>query len=466
MKKPSVSKSKKGAIFNILWLLIENPKNLKYFRQADIKNQLVEEFGINLDRKTIQDYLDILMDLNLPYELSHENNKGYYISNKIISDIEREIMLNSLFNLKAINLDSRINLFNFLTYDCGRTQKKEYYKIHNRHINSNLNDHFSLVENLEIIQKAIDEKRKITFEYLNYNKFGELMPTGRVYTTIPQKIRYVQGMYYLYNADNFWGNMYCGTKIKYMRNIKLGDYHDNPPFNEKYNFSFEVQIIYDWSIEFIVDHFDDYTLIRDKQKMKAIINTPYEFALDWCKKYAPFFIILNDEIKNTTIKDDLIIENINKQDELIFKIKSGIVDYHYQNPVTESSDYFTYMKGMYKLINFYLGNIGCKITSVKQNEKGRIFVCGGKINIYFWECCNENPSFNSQTFLVELENSYKMLKDSDFRKIMVIFFDDFTEEEQEKIKNIYNENPFIDIHDKFSRCNKSFFYKYLVFEVK
>ena len=49
---------------------------------------------------------------------------------------------------------------------------------------------------------------------------------------------------------------------------------------------------------------------------------------------------------------------------------------------------------------------------------------------------------------------------------MVIFFDDFTEEEQEKIKNIYNENPFIDIHDKFSRCNKSFFYKYLVFEVK
>ena len=75
MKKPGVSNSKKGAIFNILWLLIENPHKLDYFRQADIKNQLIEEFGINLDRKTIQDYLDILGELSL---LSTEDFRDWY----------------------------------------------------------------------------------------------------------------------------------------------------------------------------------------------------------------------------------------------------------------------------------------------------------------------------------------------------------------------------------------------------
>ena len=73
MKKPNISKSKKGAIFNILWLLIENPGKLEYFRQSDIKEQLIQEFGISLDRKTIQDYLEILTEIKLPYEISHEN---------------------------------------------------------------------------------------------------------------------------------------------------------------------------------------------------------------------------------------------------------------------------------------------------------------------------------------------------------------------------------------------------------
>ena len=32
MKKPKVSIAKKGAMFNILWLLVENPARLDYYR--------------------------------------------------------------------------------------------------------------------------------------------------------------------------------------------------------------------------------------------------------------------------------------------------------------------------------------------------------------------------------------------------------------------------------------------------
>ena len=43
-----------------------------------------------------------------------------------------------------------------------------------------------------------------------------------------------------------------------MRNIKLGEVCEVVKVHEKYNFTFEVQVIYDWAIEFIADNFDDY----------------------------------------------------------------------------------------------------------------------------------------------------------------------------------------------------------------
>lgn len=467
MKRPGVANSKKGAIFNILWLLVENPRNLKYFRQADIKKQLIEEFGIDIDRKTIQDYLNILTELKLPYELHHEANKGYYICNNMISDTEREILISSLYEQKALNLESRINLFNFLTNDCSKNRKIELYNLDKNNFfshNSNLNDHFSLVENLEIIQRAIEEKRMITFEYLNYNRYGELMTEGRIYTTVPLKTKFINGMFYLYNADNLWGNMYCGTKIKYMRNIKLGEVCEVVKVHEKYNFTFEVQVIYDWAIEFIADNFDDYQLIRNENSMKAIINTPYVLALDWCKRYAPFFIILDEGLRDAVLKDmKIVIDNFYNKDPLILKIKSAIVDFHYKNPVNENSKYDVYMKGLYKLIDFNLSNVGYVLDSnTGYYTNGIKNVC-----FDFLECSNANTNYVEGNLVSAIEKSYyKLKKKSDCKKIMVVFFDDVSEEEIAAIIKIVNCDPFIDVHDKFSTHNEAYFYKYLVFEVE
>lgn len=458
MKKPSVSKSKKGAIFNILWLLIENPKKLKYFRQVDIKNQLFEEFGIALDRKTIQDYLDILIELNLPFELSHENNKGYYISKGIISDREREILLHAFNELKGINQQIKNNLFNYLTYDCSREMKKHYFNKRDL-ISSNID--INIIENIEIIQKAIEEKRSISFEYLNFNRYGELMNDARTYKVIPQRIEYKNGMFYLYNAEKFWDNIYCGTKIKYMRNIKLGDYHNNPKLHEKYDFSFEVKIIYDWSIEFIVDHFDNYQIIRDKSSMKAEINAPYEFALDWCKKYAAFFIIDDKIMKNAILEDmKLLISYIEDKDEFILKIKSAIADYHYQNPLTESSSYSSYINGLYKQIDFYLDSLNYKLVKAddfKYYFNGLEDVCIS---------CVEKTESHPSDIVEAIASSYnKLITIKAKRKIIIVLYDDISEDEETRIKEILKIDTFINIQDKFSKCNASYFYKYSVIEI-
>lgn len=463
MVKPSVSKSKKGAIFNILWLLIENPKKFEYFRIVDIKNLLFEEFSIDLDRKTIQDYVDILIELNLPFKISHKHKHGYYVSKRMLSDTERDILINSLYGQKAINLDTKINIFNYITFDCEKRKRNEIF-INNDKCNSTMDSHYNLVENLEIIQRAIDEKRSITFEYLNYNHFGELMSDGRCYKVIPQRIKYIYGMYYLYNADNFWSNIYCGTKIKYMRNIKLGEYHNNPKLHEKFDYSFEVGVLYDWSIELIVDHFDDFKLVRDKNKMTAIINTPYEYALEWCKKYAQFFAINDEEIKEA-IRSDMsnLLANIDEKDELLHKIKAAIVDYHYKNPVNNTSIYEKYMHGLYKYIDFYLNNMCYK----KINDSNMNVYTNGNdnINIIYLECCESNKDYNNNILTI-VENAYNQLnKVKDNKRIMVIFYDELSKYQISKIEKILKVNNLINIHDRFSNCNKAFFYKYIVVEL-
>ena len=48
---------------------------------------------------------------------------------------------------------------------------------------------------------------------------------------------------------------------------------------------------------------------------------------------------------------------------------------------------------------------------------------------------------------------------------MVIFYNDVDDAEKEKIKELLKFDPFIDYRDKFSNCNKTYFYKYLVFEI-
>ena len=96
MKKPKVSIAKKGAMFNILWLLVENPARLDYYRVQDISEQLLNEFGIKLDYKTILDYLNTLMELELDIQIGHEYNKGYYVKKRIIDENERNVLFNAL----------------------------------------------------------------------------------------------------------------------------------------------------------------------------------------------------------------------------------------------------------------------------------------------------------------------------------------------------------------------------------
>lgn len=124
MKKPKISFSKKGAIINILWLLVENPNNRYRMRICDIKNDLLSEFGIELNEKTVKDYVDILQDLDFLVKIAHDTNKGYYVKERIIDDNERFMLVDLIKNSKDLNEETVKKLLILITFDLSIAERK------------------------------------------------------------------------------------------------------------------------------------------------------------------------------------------------------------------------------------------------------------------------------------------------------------------------------------------------------
>ena len=124
MKKPKISFSKKGAMINILWILVENPNNRYRMRICDIKNDLFSEFGIELNEKTVKDYVDILQDLDFLVKISHDSNKGYYVSERLLDDNERNILFELIENSSELSEESKKKLLMYSTFDLSQSKRK------------------------------------------------------------------------------------------------------------------------------------------------------------------------------------------------------------------------------------------------------------------------------------------------------------------------------------------------------
>lgn len=475
MKKPGISISKKGAMLNILWIMVENPTNLSFFRVMDIKKLLEDEFGIELDRKTISEYLSILVDLKFLFELSHESNKGYYISNKMIDDSKRDILLNAIESQKVLTTKEKLQLYDYVMFDLSKNERNQII------IKNNLLDIFrdnhdegnEFSEKLMILERAIKERRAISFEYLLFDKTGSFKKQKIEYHAIPFKIYFQKGMYYLFTLDRLWENIYCGIKIKYMSNIRFTDVVDpNMYRNLDVNYVFEVGIFSDWTIEFIDETFEDYTLKREKTGLKAVIKAPYDLIFDWCKRFSPFFEIYDERIKNDMRKNfHEILSTIDKKDKIIYNIKGAITNYYYDNPISSKSECDTYISKLKKEIIFELRNLGylkANALNIYQNESEKI-----ALEIIDFNITKEGLFSKEEMQNLDFEREFNRIKKAKenlqsldvSRRYIVLLYSYLSDFESKRLCEMLNVNALGDIFDQFSKLGKAYHYKYSVVEI-
>lgn len=472
MKKPKVSLSKKGAIINILWLLIENPTNLKYFRIQDIKELLIIEFGISLDRKTIQDYVNILIDLDLDIKIKHDYNKGYYINKRMISDNERGILFNAINNEKTIDELTMAHIYDFLTIDLSDSDKKKYSVIEAYNNNNkklyNYNKHYNLVKLLELLQMAIDEKRRISFEYLTFNKTGKFKEKNIIYEITPVAIKYYNGMYYLYTKDKIFLNNFCGIKIKYMQNVKILDEKEEIKI-VNIDCINELGILYDWTLEYISENFKKYKIVKDGNKTKAIITAPLDLFVDFCTRYSLFYEIYDSSIKKYIIDSyKKVLSTLESKDKIANVFKSSIVNYYYNNPIDSKSTYRSYMTGLKNELANTIKKNGYEYDFQTNLYKKDSFTLKYEIVEY---CTIKNP-INEKEVIINnnIEDYNKMLEakrrledsNASFKYLILLHGMTSILEREKIIENFRNKEV---MQEQFSPFVKSYFYCYDIFKI-
>ncbi len=168
--------------------------------QKEIKDKLKNEYGIICDRKTVHQNISFLQEFG--YEIDYED--GYYISERDFDDSELRLLIDSVLFSRSISSSQARALIEKLK---GLSNK--YFADKVRHV-SNVNklnhtDNRQIFYTLDILDEAIETKKKVCFTYAKYGVDKKLHPIReKKYVVNPYQIVAKGDYYYLIaNSDKY-----------------------------------------------------------------------------------------------------------------------------------------------------------------------------------------------------------------------------------------------------------------------
>ena len=216
--------SKKSVMLVILQILREETDYDHPLKQKEIADILTGKYGMVVDRKTIRRHLDTLMELGFDIQykdcairrikdpktgetIDSEIPNNYYIEREF-TDAELRLLIDGLLFSKHLPYSQCKELVEKLE---GISNK--YFKARTNYIHcmpeDKTNNH-QVFLNIELLDEAIQNKKKVSFKYLEYHtdkkQHIKKRPDGtdRVYIINPYQMAAQEGKYYLIcNYDKY-----------------------------------------------------------------------------------------------------------------------------------------------------------------------------------------------------------------------------------------------------------------------
>ncbi len=215
--------SKKLMLFNILDILRKYSDEDHHLSQKEIEKRLKEEYDMTADRKSIKTNLMRLEEFG--YDISYSESIRM-VKNPKTGELEENYILSDFYLVRDFE-DSELRLLidgllfsKHLPYSqCKELIEKIeklsniYFKSRVKHIATmpkDRTDNKQLFLNIDAIDEAISNKRKISFKYVEYGTDKKQHPKkdskgkDRVYVVSPYQMAAKEGKYYLIcNYDKF-----------------------------------------------------------------------------------------------------------------------------------------------------------------------------------------------------------------------------------------------------------------------
>ena len=184
----------KYRIVYLYQLLVENSDESHPLSTVEIIDLLKTKYDIDVNRNT----LEVMKQGGLPIEIIHSTQNKYYYDGQLFDLAELKVLIDAVLSSKFITEKKSQELIKrllALTSEQNADQLRRHIDVSDRVKSENEKGYYIL----DAINSAIDSKKKISFQYVDYdvNKQAFLKHDGKAYIVSPYELVWDGDFYYV-----------------------------------------------------------------------------------------------------------------------------------------------------------------------------------------------------------------------------------------------------------------------------
>lgn len=190
---------------------------------------LIEELafhGIDSERKSINRDIQTLRDFG--FDIKQRSHKFWYLANRPLGIQEITMLVDAVQSAPFLTDKITDDLIEHIKQFASVEQRKALQRRIEMPGRVKMQNE-GVLKNLEIIQKAMREKRKIEFQYFAYDIKKQRVPKreGNLYITTPVRLLYADEFYYLITFNDYWAEQnndaFTPYRVDRMLNVKVSE---------------------------------------------------------------------------------------------------------------------------------------------------------------------------------------------------------------------------------------------------
>ena len=214
----AIESNKKLLLLYILDCLKEESDFEHQLTQGQIIKGIANKWGMSCERKAVARNIELLIDFG--YDIV-KGEKGCYLAEREFDSSEIIFLVDSVFSNKSIPTKNAQSIVRKLAGFSSKYERKVYKHLYKPFDGSMGNKQFFF--NIDVLSRAIDSKKKVTFNYLSYKMVdGKIEASKKNHTVSPYFMVNSRGKYYLVcNKDE--KNSLSNYKIENIVDIVMTD---------------------------------------------------------------------------------------------------------------------------------------------------------------------------------------------------------------------------------------------------
>lgn len=181
----------------VLKILQEYSDENHILPMREIIGHLQKSYDVKMDRRTVYSTIELLQYLEYDVSDYEDNGQGYYLRSRILEPSELRILTDAVYSFPFISAEQSKKLINKLQGVESAHHRKKY-----RHLSvirqGRKTENKQVFLNIELLDEAIEQKKKVSFTYLSYDEKLKLVPRrAKPYIVDPLGMTYTNEHYYL-----------------------------------------------------------------------------------------------------------------------------------------------------------------------------------------------------------------------------------------------------------------------------